>query len=63
MISRVKTVASHSGLGASLEHMPRSDWNMVAFASKILNTYDGKHLKNKIEILGVGWAVEHCKNY
>ena len=60
---RVKTDASHKGLGASLEQLHRSDWRTISFASRFLNPHESKYSTNELELLEVVWAVEHYKNY
>ena len=59
--SRVKTDASHNGLGASLEQLNGSDWKTISFASRVLNLHETKYSTNKLKLLGVVWAVEHYK--
>ena len=61
--TRVKTDASHNGLGASLEQLHGNDWKTVSFASRFLNPHESKYSTNELELLGVVWAVEHYKNY
>ena len=61
--TRVKTNASHNGLGAFLEQLHGSDWKTISFASRFLNPYESKYSTNKLELLGVVWAVEHYKNF
>ena len=60
--TRVKTDASHNGLGASLEQLHGSDWKTVSFASRFLNPHESKYSTNELELLGVVLAVEHYKN-
>ena len=38
--TRVKTDASHNGLGASLEQLHGNDWKTMSFASRFLNPYE-----------------------
>ena len=57
--TRVKTGASHNGLGAPLEQLHVSDWKTISFASRFFHP----HASNKLELLGVVWAVEHYNNY
>ena len=61
--TRVKTDASHNGLGASLEQLHGNDWKTISFASRFLNPHESKYSTNELELLGVVWAVEHYKNY
>ena len=61
--TRVKTDASHNGLGASLKQLHGNDWKTVSFASRFLNPHESKYSTNELELLGVVWAVEHYKNY
>ena len=61
--TRVKTDASHNGFGASLDQLHGNDGKTVSFASRFLNPHESKRSTNKLELLGVVWAVEHYKNY
>ena len=61
--TRVKTDASHNGLGASPEQLHGSYWKTISFASRFSNTHESKYSTNELELLGVVWAVEHYKNY
>ena len=61
--TRVKTDASHNGLGSSLEQLHGNDWKTISFASRFLNPHESKYSTNELELLGVVWAVEHYKNY
>ena len=61
--TRVKTDASHNGLGASFEQLHVSDWKTFSFASRFLKPHESKYSTNELELLGVVWAVEHYKNY
>ena len=63
MMSRLKTDASYSGLGATLEQWDGENWISIAFASRFLNSHDTKYSTNEIELLGVVWATEQFKNY
>ena len=60
--TRIKTDASHNGLRASLEQLHGNDWKTISFASHFLNPHESKYSTNKLELLGVVWAVEHYKN-
>ena len=62
-MSRLKTDASHSGLGATLEQWDGENWVTIAFASRFLNNHESKYSTNELELLGVVWATEHFKNY
>ena len=63
-MSRLKTDASHSGLGATLEQWDGENWVTIAFASRFLNNHEiTKYSTNELELLGVVWATEHFKNY
>ena len=64
-MSRLKTDASHSGLGATLQQWDGENWLTKAFVSRFLNlnNHKNKFLTNKLELLGVVWATEHFKNY
>ena len=57
--TRVKTDASHNGLGVSLEQLNGNDWKTTSFASRFLNPHESKYSTNELELLGVVWAVEH----
>ena len=61
--TRVKTDASHNGLGASLKQLHENVWKTVSFASRFLNPHESKYSTKELELLGVVWAVEHYKNY
>ena len=54
---------SNNGLGASLKELHGNDWKTISFASRFLNPHESKYSTNKLELLGVVWAVEHYKNY
>ena len=60
---RVKTDASHNGLGASLQQLHGNDWKTVSLAPRFLNPHEPKYSINELEVLGVVWAVKHYKNY
>ena len=60
--TRVKTDASHNGLGASLEQLHGNDWKTISFASE-LELLGVVYSTNEFELLGVVWAVQHYKNY
>ena len=62
-MSRLKTDASHSGPGATLEQWDGKNWLTIAFASRFLNSHEMKYSTNELELLGVVWATEHFKNY
>ena len=62
-MSRLKTDASHSGLGATLEQWDGENWVTIAFASQFLNNHESKYSTNELQLLGVVWATEHFKNY
>ena len=62
-MSRLKTDASHSGLGATLEQWDGENWITIIFASRFLNSHETKYSTNELELLGVVWATEHFKNY
>ena len=61
--TRLKTDASHSGLGATLEQLQDDQWKTIAFASRFLNNHEMKYSTNELELLGVVWAAEHFRNY
>ena len=62
-MSRLKTDASHSGLGATLEQWDGENWVTIKFASRFLNNHESKYSTSVLELLGVVWATEHFKNY
>ena len=62
-MSRLKTDASHSGFGATLEQWDWKNWVTIAFASQFLNNHETKYSTNELELLGVVWATEHFKIY
>ena len=62
-MTRLKTDASHSGLGATLEQWDGENWLTIVFTSRFLNNHESKFSTNKLELLGVVWATEHFKNY
>ena len=59
----LKTDASHSGLGATLEQLQDDQWKTIAFESRFLNNHEMKYSTNELELLGVVWATEHFRNY
>ena len=61
--TRLKTDASHNGLGATLEQLLGDQWKTIAFASRFLNNHEMKYSTIKLELLGVVWATEHFRNY
>ena len=62
-MSRLKTDASHSGLGATLEQWDGENWVTIAFASQFLKNHESKYSTSVLELLGAVWATEHFKNY
>ena len=62
-VRRVKTDASHNGLGASLEQTHGIERKTISLASGFLNPHESKYSTNELELLGVVWAVKHYKNY
>ena len=60
-MSRLKTDASHNGLGATLEQWNGENWVTIAFASRFLNNHESKYSTNELELLGVVCATEHFK--
>ena len=61
--SRLKTDASHCGLGATLEQWDGKNWLSIAFASRFLNNHEMKNSTIELELFGVVWATECFKNY
>ena len=60
---RVRTEASHNGLGDSLEQLHGINWKTIYFASRFLNPRESKFSTNELQLLGVVWAVENYKDY
>ena len=62
--SRVKSDASHSGLGACLEQEVEPNvWALIAFASRVLNSAELKYSTNELELLAIVWACEQFRTY
>ena len=61
--TRIKCDASRSSLGTALEQITVDGWKPIAFASRFLNSCDGRYSVNKLELLGVVWSIEYFKNY
>ena len=61
--SRLKTDASHSRLGSTLEQWDGEVWITFTFASRFLNKREKIKSTNKLELLGVVWATEDFKNH
>ena len=61
--TRVKCVASSSGLGAALEQLTVDGWKPIAFTSRFLNPCEQRYSVNELELLGVLWSIEYFKNY
>ena len=61
--TRLKTNATHSGLGAILEQLQGDQRKTIAFASRFLNNHELKYSTNELEILGVVWTSEQFRNY
>ena len=61
--TRLKTDASHNGLGATLEQLQDDQLKTIAFASRFLKNHEMKYSTNKLELLGVVWASEAFRNY
>ena len=63
MATRVKSDASHNGLGATLEQQrAEGDWVPIAFASRYLNIQEKKYSTNELELLAVVWSVDRFKH-
>ena len=60
---RVKSDASHKGLGATLEKWDSNSWFPIAYASRFLNPAEQKYSTNELESLAVVWAIEHFRYY
>ena len=61
--TRLKTDASHNGLGATLKQLQDDQWKTIAFASRFLNNQEMKYSTIELELLGVVWATENFRNY
>ena len=61
--TRLKTDASHSGLGATLEQLQGHQWKTIAFVSRFLNNHEMKYSTNELELLGVVCSSDHFRNY
>ena len=61
--TRVKTDASRAGLRAALEQETCNGWEKISYASRFVNKAKEKYSINKLELLGVIWALEHLKHY
>ena len=46
--TRLKTDASHNGLGATLEQLQGDQWKTIAFASRFLNNHEMKYSINEL---------------
>ena len=61
--SRLKTDATGSGLGFTLEKGDDEAWITIAFTTRFSTTHEIKCSTNDFEMLGVVWATKHFKNY
>ena len=61
--TRLKMDASHNGLGATLEQLQDDQWKTIASASRFSKNHEMKYSTNELELLGVVWATEQCRNY
>ena len=62
--SRIKSDASHKGLGAALEQeVEPGIWAPNAFTSRFLNQTEQKYSTYELELLAVVWSCEYFKNY
>ena len=62
--TRVKSDASHSGLGATLEQKTDDNgWIPIAFASPYLNPQEKSNLTNELELLALVWSVDKFKHF
>ena len=61
--TRVKPDASRLGLGTVLEQETCNGWETISYASRFLNKAEEKYSINKLELLGVVWAIEHFAHY
>ena len=59
--ARIVCDASITGLGAALEQHSPEGWVAVAYASRLLNSFEEKYSVNELELLEVVWAIEHFK--
>ena len=55
--------ASNTGLGDALEQNSPEGWVVVAYATRFLNSLEGKYSVNELKLLGVVWAIEHFNYY
>ena len=56
--TRLKTDASHSGLGSISEQFQVGQWKTIAFASRVLKNHVMIYSTNNLELLVVVWASE-----
>ena len=61
--TRIVCDASTTRLGAAIEQFSPEGWVAVAYASRFLKSLEGKYSVNKLELLGVVWAIELLKYY
>ncbi len=59
----LSTDASYQGLGATLSQMGPGGEQVIAYASRSLNSHEKNYGVTKLEALGVVWAVELFKVY
>ena len=61
--TRVKCVASCSGVGAALEQLKVDGWKIIAFTSRFLNSSEERYSINELELLGEVWSIKYFRNY
>ena len=61
--TRIVCDASTTGLGAASEQHSPEGWVAVAYTSRFLNSLEEKFSVNKLELLGVVWAIKHFIYY
>ena len=61
--TRLKTDASHSGIGTTLEQLQGGQWKTITFASRFLNNFEMKYSTYELDLMGVVWASEHLRSY
>ena len=61
---RIKSDASHEGLGTALEQEIEPDkWVPITFTSRFLTTAEQKYSTNEPQLLAVVWSCQFLRNY